>query len=95
MDARAVTWAFARLARTQLAFWGHPVTSGLANVIDYFVSADAFEPDDAAAHFHAAAAHHAVYSSAVGGVSGAAFKEAGRRARADSPRSSPVSGVWA
>ena len=45
MDARAVTWAFARLARTQLAFWGHPVTSGLANVIDYFVSADAFEPE--------------------------------------------------
>ena len=54
MDARAVTWAFARLARTQLAFWGHPVTSGLANVIDYFVSADAFEPDDAAADGRAA-----------------------------------------
>lgn len=63
---------------------------GAAESLDRYL---AFEPDDAAAHFHAAAAHHAVYSSAVGGVSGAAFKEAGRRARADSPRSSPVSGA--
>ena len=55
---------------------------GAAESLDRYL---AFEPDDAAAHFHAAAAHHAVYSSAVGGVSGAAFKEAGRRARADSP----------
>ena len=47
---------------------------GAAASLDRYLE---FAPDDAAAQFHAAAAHHAVYSSAVGGVSGAAFKEAG------------------
>ena len=44
-----------RAARAHAArVLGPPVTSGLANVIDYFVSADAFEPDDAAADGRAA-----------------------------------------
>ena len=39
-----------RLAPIQVALWGHPVTSG-SDAIDYFVSADAMEPDDADAHY--------------------------------------------
>lgn len=39
-----------RLAPVQVALWGHPATTGSA-AIDYFVSADAMEPDDADAHY--------------------------------------------
>ena len=39
-----------RLAPMQCALWGHPVTSGL-QTIDFFVSADAMETDDAPAHY--------------------------------------------
>ncbi len=39
-----------RLAPVQCAAWGHPVTTGLPNV-DYFLSADAMEPDSGARHY--------------------------------------------
>jgi predicted O-linked N-acetylglucosamine transferase (SPINDLY family) len=39
-----------RHAPVQIAAWGHPVTSGL-DTIDYFLSADACEPDNAAEHY--------------------------------------------
>jgi predicted O-linked N-acetylglucosamine transferase (SPINDLY family) len=38
------------LARLQLASWGHPITSGLPT-IDCYVSAEAFEPEGAAANY--------------------------------------------
>ena len=44
MQARLATWAHARLAKTQVLFWGHPHTSGVPNTIDYFISGDGFEP---------------------------------------------------
>jgi predicted O-linked N-acetylglucosamine transferase (SPINDLY family) len=39
-----------RLAPVQATTWAHPVTSGM-RTIDYFLSADAFEPDDAESHY--------------------------------------------
>ena len=47
-----ITQAVAALrhAPVQVAAWGHPVTTGL-DTIDYFLSADACEPDDAAEHY--------------------------------------------
>lgn len=39
-----------RLAPVQVATWGHPVTTGMTT-IDYFLSADACEPDDADRHY--------------------------------------------
>lgn len=42
--------AFARLAPVQLATWGHPLTSGIAN-IDHFLSMDLAEPGDARGHY--------------------------------------------
>lgn len=39
-----------RLARTQVAGWGHPVTTGL-EAIDYFLSPAEMEPADAATHY--------------------------------------------
>jgi predicted O-linked N-acetylglucosamine transferase (SPINDLY family) len=42
--------AFARLAPVQCVSWGHPDSTGIAN-LDYFLSCDAMEPDDAAAHY--------------------------------------------
>lgn len=50
MDAFAYFLTFARLARVQCATWGHPVTTGVP-AIDYFLSTDYFEPDDAAGHY--------------------------------------------
>ena len=44
MDTKTVTWAHGRLAPTQVLFWGHPHTSGLPDTVDYFLSADGFEP---------------------------------------------------
>jgi predicted O-linked N-acetylglucosamine transferase (SPINDLY family) len=42
--------AFARLAPVQCLSWGHPDTTGIAN-LDYFLSCDAMEPDGAEAHY--------------------------------------------
>jgi protein O-GlcNAc transferase len=47
MDPLTVQLASLRLARIQAASWGHPETSGLGT-IDYFLSADLFEPEDGA-----------------------------------------------
>ncbi len=46
MDGMTLELASLRLARHQLASWGHPETTGLPT-IDYFLSAAAFEPADA------------------------------------------------
>jgi predicted O-linked N-acetylglucosamine transferase (SPINDLY family) len=50
MDATTLRLATLRLARVQLAAWGHPVTTGLPT-IDGYVSAEAFEPPDADDHY--------------------------------------------
>jgi len=42
--------AFARLAPVQLVSWGHPDTTGI-DTIDYFLSAECLEPDNAASHY--------------------------------------------
>ena len=42
--------AFSRLAPVQCLSFGHPDTTGIANM-DYFVSNDLFEPEDAAQHY--------------------------------------------
>jgi protein O-GlcNAc transferase len=42
--------AFARLAPVQCVSWGHPDTTGIAN-LDYFLSCDAMEPAGAEAHY--------------------------------------------
>lgn len=39
-----------RLAKTQVAGWGHPVTTGLQE-IDYFLSSEAMEPPEAGSHY--------------------------------------------
>src|SRR4029079_5490185 len=51
MDRFVQAVASLRHAPVQVATWGHPVTSGMAQTIDYFLSADACEPDDAASHY--------------------------------------------
>lgn len=50
MDATTLRLASLRLARVQLAGWGHPLTTGLPT-IDGYVSAQAFEPGDATQHY--------------------------------------------
>jgi len=35
--------AYGRMAPVQVSFWGHPVTTGLAGTIDFFVSSQLFE----------------------------------------------------
>jgi predicted O-linked N-acetylglucosamine transferase (SPINDLY family) len=50
MDPGAFVLAAMRLAPTQCAAWGHPVTTGLAN-IDYFFSSALMEPENAQAHY--------------------------------------------
>lgn len=50
MDPRHQVLGALRLAPVQCTLYGHPATSGLAN-IDYFVSADALEPADAQSHY--------------------------------------------
>ncbi len=50
MDQTTLQLAGMRLAPTQLVAWGHPVTSGLPT-LDYYLSADAFEPPDGAEHY--------------------------------------------
>lgn len=49
-DSTSMRLASLRLARVQLASWGHPITTGLPT-IDAFVSAEALEPDDASSHY--------------------------------------------
>lgn len=50
MDSTTVRLASLRLARLQLASWGHPITSGLPT-IDAYISAEAFEPEGAESHY--------------------------------------------
>ncbi len=50
MHPRHLWLAALRLAPVQCAAWGHPVTTGLST-IDYYLSADATEPDDAESHY--------------------------------------------
>lgn len=50
MDATTVRLAALRLARVQLASWGHPLTSGLPS-IDGYLSAEGMEPADASQHY--------------------------------------------
>ena len=50
MDSTTLRLANLRLARLQMAAWGHPMTTGLPT-IDYFISAEAFEPEKADAHY--------------------------------------------
>jgi len=50
MDQRTLQLASMRLAPLQMVAWGHPETSGLPT-IDYYLSAAAFEPPDAARHY--------------------------------------------
>jgi protein O-GlcNAc transferase len=50
LDATAFRLAALRLARVQVAGRGHPVTTGLPT-IDAYVSAEALEPPDRAAHY--------------------------------------------
>ncbi|WP_129608431.1 MULTISPECIES: glycosyltransferase family 41 protein [Rhodoplanes] len=50
MDPVTLRLASLRLAPTQVATWGHPETTGLPS-IDWFLSAEAFEPPDAQTHY--------------------------------------------
>ena len=50
MNPRVFTLASLRLAPLQCAGWGHPVTTGHANV-DVFLSSAAMEPPDGATHY--------------------------------------------
>jgi predicted O-linked N-acetylglucosamine transferase (SPINDLY family) len=50
MDGGTFQLASLRIARHQIAAWGHPETTGLPT-IDYFLSAAAFEPSDSEQHY--------------------------------------------
>src|SRR5689334_1246724 len=50
MDTVTAQLAAQRLARTQCASWGHPITSGFPT-IDFFLSSDLMEPPDGEAHY--------------------------------------------
>jgi protein O-GlcNAc transferase len=50
MDKVSAQLAAQRLAAVQCASWGHPVTSGFPT-IDYFISSDLMEPENAAVHY--------------------------------------------
>jgi len=50
MSAKSVLLANLRLARTQCAAWGHPVTTG-SEFTDYFISCGGMEPGDAQSHY--------------------------------------------
>ena len=50
MDADTLALATLRLAPRQFASWGHPETTGMPT-IDYYLSADGFEPPDADSHY--------------------------------------------
>lgn len=51
MDATTVRLSSLRLARVQLASWGHPLTTGLPT-IDGYISAQAFEQEGSQAHYN-------------------------------------------
>ena len=53
MDTTTLRLACLRLARVQLASWGHPITTGLPT-LDGYLSAEAFEPEGAAAAYREA-----------------------------------------
>ncbi len=50
MDTMCAKLASLRLAPVQVAAWGHPETTGLPT-IDYFLSAESFEPPDGEANY--------------------------------------------
>jgi predicted O-linked N-acetylglucosamine transferase (SPINDLY family) len=50
MESTAYSLAFSRLAPVQCVTWGHPSTTGI-DTIDYFLSSDLLEADDAAQHY--------------------------------------------
>jgi protein O-GlcNAc transferase len=50
LDPMTLKLASLRLAPVQINSWGHPDTSGLPT-LDYYVSADCFEPVDAQGHY--------------------------------------------
>jgi predicted O-linked N-acetylglucosamine transferase (SPINDLY family) len=50
MDKLSAQLAGMRLAAVQCTSWGHPVTSGFPT-IDYFISSDLMEPENADAHY--------------------------------------------
>jgi protein O-GlcNAc transferase len=50
MEPKSYALAFARLAPVQCVSFGHPNTTGIPT-IDYFISNDLYEPDDAASHY--------------------------------------------
>jgi predicted O-linked N-acetylglucosamine transferase (SPINDLY family) len=50
LDPMALKLASLRLAQVQINTWGHPDTSGLPT-LDYYLSADCFEPADAQDHY--------------------------------------------
>jgi protein O-GlcNAc transferase len=50
MEPQSYLLAFARLAPVQCVSFGHPNTTGIPNM-DYFISNDLYEPDDAASHY--------------------------------------------
>jgi protein O-GlcNAc transferase len=50
MDADTLALATLRLAPRQFASWGHPESTGMPT-IDYYLSADGFEPPDADTHY--------------------------------------------
>jgi predicted O-linked N-acetylglucosamine transferase (SPINDLY family) len=50
MDPFTLFLAHARLAPTQAVLWGHPDTTGIAN-IDVFLSCDVMEPEDGTTHY--------------------------------------------
>jgi len=50
MDSQTVHMAGLRLAPVQCTAWGHPVTSGIPT-IDYFLSSELMEPENAAEHY--------------------------------------------
>ena len=50
MDKISVQLAAQRLAPVQCNSWGHPDTSGMPT-LDYYLSSDLMEPDDAAEHY--------------------------------------------
>lgn len=50
MDTQSLQLAAQRLAPVQMTSWGHPETSGLPT-LDYFLSSDLMEPEDAQQHY--------------------------------------------
>ena len=50
MDSLSQTLCYSRMAPIQAATWGHPNTTG-SPAIDYFISSDLAEPDDAQDHY--------------------------------------------